>query len=343
MARVFVAIPSLDDNELVPTMLDALEKSSGLHHVVLGVSIASSTKKLYRKASKVQKQYPQNIVLDYHKITKSNAASLMGVGKGRLRANGLYGGEEYYLQIDSHTMFSKDWDSQLVDLFEQAKVETGNDLVLLTAYAGKYYLDENKQRTLRGFDSVPGSSKPNGFMYPTFSDADFSSGYVPMWGVHESEIARGSEKLFLPSFKFNANFSFGGKDFALNTGITEKEVFFEEEILQSIELMGRGYSLVYPNVEEAIIKHYYADFGNDEEVFKKYKRKTMKIAFRNSGSLYHKSLSDRNYMNYMTNPENSKKIESYQRYAGIDLLSGVAKRKFPFPKSWRLDMFEDQL
>lgn len=342
MARVFVAIPSLDDAELIPTILDAIKKASGIHHVQIGVSIASSTQKLYRKVKKIKKLYPENITLDYHRVTKDNAASLMGVGRGRIRANNLYSGEDYYLQIDSHSMFLQDWDSQLIELLEQAKAETKNELVLLTAYAGKYYLDENRERTSRGFDSVPGNSKPNGFMYPTFSDADFSTGYVPMWGVHESEVARGSEKLFLPSFKFNANFSFGDRDFALNPGITEQEVFFEEEILQSVELMGRGYSLVYPNVEEAIVKHYYADFGNDEEVHKKYKRKTMKIAFKSSNSEYHRSMSTRNYMSYMTNPENAKKIESYQRYAGIDLMAGVAKRKFNIPQSWRLDIFEDQ-
>jgi hypothetical protein len=45
-------------------------------------------------------------------------ASLLGVPPARLNAIGLYDDEDYYLQVDGHMLFEKNWDTKVISKFE---------------------------------------------------------------------------------------------------------------------------------------------------------------------------------------------------------------------------------
>ena len=234
-------------------------------------------------------------------------------------------------------MFEDGWDNTLISLLNDAKREIQSDKVILTAYAGKYYLDNNGERTLRGFDSIPGESKQHSFMYPMFIKDEVKYGIIPLWSMTNSEIARSSERKFLPSIKFNANFAFGDMGFAKNTCISEDIVFFEEEIIQTIELMKRGYSLVYPNVESATIRHFYADFASVENMKKKYKRKDLSLLFNKISVEDQVANAKATYLSYIKNSLNKDALQSYKRYANVDLISGMVFDQ-GIPKNWKLDI-----
>lgn len=339
MQTIYVSIPSLDDMELPKTVASALESAEFLDRVILGVSITSDNKKLYSQIKKIKKLYPNNIRLKYTKISKSNEASLIGVGRGRLRAASMYDQEDFFLQVDSHTMFSDSWDSVLISLLSEAQLVTKNEKTILTAYAAKYYIDENGNRFVTENDNIPGSINKLGFLYPTFVDRATRNDIIPGWAVKDSKNARELPDKFVPSFKFNANFAFGNRHFANNLGISDREMFFDEELIQTLELMGNGFSLVFPNVNDAPVKHYYADHGTNEEILTVYKRKNIVLSFKGVSMGTQQSLASKNYFEYVSDPRRKHVVESYQRYAGINLLTAKSTKHDSFPESWKLDIF----
>jgi hypothetical protein len=238
-------------------------------------------------------------------------------------------------------MFSENWDTELIDLLGQAKSHVGSDKTILTAYAGKYYRNDDGTRYLLEDDNIPGSINKLGFLYPTFVSGGVRNEIIPAWSVAKSSNARDLKDLFVPSFKFNANFAFGDRHFADNLSITENEIFFEEELLQTIRLMRMGFSLVFPNVKNAQVKHLYADYGTNEDIHKEYKRKNIVIAFEEVEMGNQQSLASKNYFNFVSDPENKEAIESYQRYSGINMFTAKSIKDDSFPDRWKLDMFGD--
>lgn len=55
------------------------------------------------------------------KSAKLNYASLLGVPPARLNAIGFYNDEDYYLQVDGHMLFEKNWDTTLINKFEAVR------------------------------------------------------------------------------------------------------------------------------------------------------------------------------------------------------------------------------
>jgi hypothetical protein len=338
---IFVSVASLDDKELPKTIINAIQSASIPERVILGVSVVASDKKLLSVVKKIKSDYPNNIRLMYTKIKKSNEKNLIGVGRGRLKAASMYSQEDYFLQIDSHSMFTQGWDSDLISLLRDAKTEIGSEKVILTAYAGKYYIDGNGNRFTSKEDNIPGDINKLGFLYPTFVDRGVRNDIIPAWAVSKSRNARELPDKFVPSFKFNANFAFGDRDFANNLSITEREIFFEEELLQTIRLMRLGFSLVFPNVKDAQVKHLYADHGDNEEINRVYKRRNIVMAFLNVDMGNQQRLATKNYFDFISNPENKEVLESYQRYSGVNLFTAKSIKDDSFPDRWKLDIFGD--
>ena len=46
----------------------------------------------------------------------------------------MFDGQDYVLQIDSHTWFCENWDTKLINIHD------GDDKTILTAYAGQYHM-----------------------------------------------------------------------------------------------------------------------------------------------------------------------------------------------------------
>lgn len=76
---------------------------------------------------------PQQLLCKYRaniRIHKVSALQARGPTYGRYRADSLYRGEYYALQIDAHMYFVKDWDEDLVSQFQSTK----NDYAVLSTY-----------------------------------------------------------------------------------------------------------------------------------------------------------------------------------------------------------------
>lgn len=82
--------------------------------------------------------------------------SPMGTGFGRMNASLLSTRQhDYVLQIDAHTVFTKDWDLKLIENFEKIVEDTKTDRLVLTAIPrGNLYYDTKDRDTMFSTDTA---------------------------------------------------------------------------------------------------------------------------------------------------------------------------------------------
>jgi hypothetical protein len=142
MASIFVQIPSYHDQELLPTLQNIIETSSGNNIVNFGI----------------HNGFYKNPIFDEKELksvsTKSNISVLssafpenIGVGISRFLANSFYDGEDFYLQTDSHMRFAPGWDDCIISNYEHISYEYGIEKLILSCYPSRYnYFKENNNQ-----------------------------------------------------------------------------------------------------------------------------------------------------------------------------------------------------
>lgn len=128
MSSIFVQIAAYDDDELIKTINDCINKSSGDHEIFFGVHECYIENKTVINLKNV-------------KIKYSKAPENLGVGIARYLANQFYNNEDYYLQIDCHSRFIKNWDNILIENLERY-LKVGNKCIL-SAYPAGFWYNEN--------------------------------------------------------------------------------------------------------------------------------------------------------------------------------------------------------
>lgn len=305
---IFVSIPSLNDPELEYTIQDIIDNSDNFDQIHVGVACMTDID-FFNNIKNKFIQY-NNIEIKYFDPLQN-----LGVGKGRNNAYSMYNNEDYLLQIDAHTKFEKGWDTFLIDLYQEALIETKNDKTVLTAYLGRY-------RHLSGIGRVKLDSMS---CYPFYSTEKMTPALlIPRWNTvpfRDIPLALKNTtdifyKKFVPCTKFNANFAFGGKEFAKNTGLYIDAVFFDEEIIQSINLIYDGFDLVFPNVSLPLMHLYSQDIRNHDL------GKRQLVGHEHNKDDINVKNTNASYLNFINDPNNLDKCKKYKEYADIDYMNG---------------------
>jgi hypothetical protein len=308
MKTIFVAFPALDDTEVIPTIIDAFKKAKNPERVFLGVALLYSTGKYKSDFKKGIKGYENQIRYSTTRVTARNVFETLGVGRGRKLAAELYRDEDYVLQIDSHTLFPEGWDETLIQLHNEATSSLGLSKVLLTGYSGHFhYADEGKRETLTD----------NGRLrYPFIHDEQRFSAIIPNWW--DVPLAIDEPNKFVPCIKFNANFAFGDASFGKYNGVFEEAVFFEEELLQTINLTSAGFNFVFPVSTQPLICHLYSShanvYGGTRAGFHQYMSELVLEVFNKK--------TDENYLSFIEDPKNQDAIKKWEKYSKCSLTYG---------------------
>lgn len=301
---IYISIPTLEDTETLETILEAIATSDNPDQLTVGVACLSSKK--YYAELKRGTEHLGNV-----HITRYNFSKNSGVGVGRKLAFSGYSDQDYVLQIDSHTHFTKSWDTKVLRMYEEAVALTGNRKTVLTAYLGAYTYTKDFGRTSLG-------TRP---LFPNFVPGTLKeTNTLPAWQSENLDVYQPHnfpKSSLIPAPKFNANFAFGNKEFAKSTGLYEKSVFFEEEILQTINLLGNGFDLVFPNQEVPLYHLYVENIGEEGK-----------------GKRQHLPSTDfdetaDNYLRFVKDPKNKEACKAFQKYTGVHPIYGAVN-------SWRL-------
>lgn len=318
---IYISIPSLEDNDLESTIRDAYLMASNPKDIYIGLALMTD-EKYFNRISNIFSSY-DNLI-----IKRFDPEENIGVGIGRYNAMSMYDGQDYIMQLDPHTCFEKDWDKTVISLYKEAIKVSKNNKVVLTTYLPAYFRTGEITKT------------PADARYPFFQVDSLASHTDHSRCLHsalpaytDSPIKENNlgffvkRKKFLPNVRFCAHFMFSNKDFYNNTGLYKESIFFEEEIIQAINLISDGYSLVFPNVKMPL----YHMYTLPKEVMTERSRFGVEDLSKNK--INPDVIASANFLKFINNPLNKNKIEKYISYANLDC-SLRAKKDLFIPKKF---------
>lgn len=362
---IFVAIACVgNDTELVRTVSSCINNASigsRVHvgiNLVYGINIDRDNMYIYHLEESLSQFENVRYCVNYISDPPS-------IGKDRNNASRLYRDEDYFLQVDAHCFFTPNWDTELIDALGSAIKLVKNKKTILTATLPKYELNENSI-----IDNVQPERISFGYGYWTGEFKGLTEKektIMPNWNhtspeMHSFRLARMVQKTgFAPAVKITGAFMFGNKHFAEKASLPENVIFWEEEIVQSIELISLGFTLVYPYILANIYHYYQIDqtntgrgfrsglanmiissafhaghtlLGTEDEETLRNPEKWPKLDFNQieEAAVAWRAAITLSFESYLNNPDNQEKIAAFSRYSGVSLKT--AKSLFDFPERY---------
>lgn len=226
---IFISIASYRDPELVPTVLDCLEKSKYPDNLYFGICWQHDDKEDISKLSHIKNL--RLIDIDWR---DSQGACW---SRHHIQKN-LFDNQKYYLQLDSHHRFIKNWDEVLLDLIDYAKLKSTKPII--GTYGTTYW--QNTEIT----DFTP--YKINTF--ESFgSDGDIISRPSPIKNPNNLK------DILIPARLLSGHFIFSDGNF-VNECMYDPNLYFRgEELTLSARAYTHGYDMYHPT--KTIIWHEY--------------------------------------------------------------------------------------
>lgn len=233
---IFVSIASYRDKECAETVYDLFEKAHCPFRISVGIcqqnypvdeDVMENYKKLAQKGT--------GDFSDRIRILRLDADEAKGPMYARhLIEKRLYRGERFYLVIDSHMMFTPDWDKQL--LKEWYTCATQSAKPILTMYPDDFKPHHRMLPPLN-YEQSKGS-------YLRFKKFNDKTGIIEIEGPN---FARKPSAPVLSMF-WAAGFSFGSASMIQDVPFDPHcdYVFFGEEILMGVRLWTSGYDFYHP-------------------------------------------------------------------------------------------------
>lgn len=153
-----------------------------------------------------------------------------GVGVARNMANELYRGEEWTLQVDSHTHFEPGWDTDLIRQWQAC----GDDKAVLSAYPPGYKRNEHGEIALKNTGRISVKMYASKFFYR----------HIPVFESMAMERNDNTEMLRSPYC--SGGFVFGHGKVIVNVPYVKEIAFIGEEIVRSVQLYTHGYNVYLP-------------------------------------------------------------------------------------------------
>jgi hypothetical protein len=314
MSTLYVSISCLDlDDELIHTIRSAKDNATNPKNIHFGIAIIGNIKFYEFIIERIKFFRYENISCHYYPLEGN-----LGVGLGRSLAQSMYDGQDYFLQVDAHTFFDVGWDVFIKEKFDVISKSVNNQKTVVSGYPGRYgYFDE--------FGNEIFWSRDN-FNYPRYLKGEFKikGKDIPAWGdcppvYISTELDGIVEKYgFAPITKISAAFILANRYFVEDNCLEPGSIFWEEEVCQSVNLIDRGFTMVYGG-KRMPIHHLYAD-----DIIKKKGNRSIILNFVNSDDFWNRM--SKSYNDFLDNPLNAKKISFYESYADINLRYGPTKQ-----------------
>jgi len=125
---IFINVASYNEEDLFDTISTAFGKASFPENIYVGACLQYT-----------DNEYPDFSLFPNVKTIKVEGTVGVGLGIARGLASTLYDNEQYYLQIDAHTVFKSGWDSTLIKNYNELNKTV--DKPIISSYVPYYYKD----------------------------------------------------------------------------------------------------------------------------------------------------------------------------------------------------------
>lgn len=291
---IFVQIASYRDPQLLPTLDDLFDKADFPDNLKVCIAWQHSEKDTWDNLDKY-KDDSRVIILDIP-YSKSKGACW-----ARNAIQGQYSNEKYTLQLDSHHRFIKGWDTELINMYEDLKLD-GVKKPLLTGYISSFDPDNDpKGRVTDPWWMTFDRFTPEGVVF-------FLPATIPGWQSMVKPI---------PARFYSAHFAFTTGEFCLEVPHDPEFYFHGEEITIAVRAFTHGYDLFHPH--KVIAWHEYTrkgrtkhwDDSKDWVKINKHTHKKTRMLLNVDGE------GDLEVQNSPYGLGTVRTIQDYERFAGI--------------------------
>jgi hypothetical protein len=234
---IFISIASYRDPELERTIHSALDNAANPQDLHFGVML----QEFERFAPDLS--WVPNLTLNtiHPKMAR-------GAGYARAQIIPMYSGQDYFLQIDSHTIFEKNWDQICIDQYKKAQEISNNNKIILSHFPPPFYVEPDK--TI----SIIKNSK---------TQLPYATKQKPMltkrgeWTAERVKLT--NKNLPEQSTTILAGFVFSKGELIQEVPYDPEISFFGEELCFAIRAWTRGWDIYSPCV--TIVYHFYMREG----------------------------------------------------------------------------------
>jgi hypothetical protein len=236
---IFISIASYRDPVLLNTINSALENALHPEDLSFGIVLQD----IEREAPNLEKY--QNL-----SIIKMHPKDAMGAGFARAKAMSLYNKEDYFLQIDSHTIFEKNWDKNVIDELNKAKKIANNSKIILSHFPPPFHIENNKKI----FIINNNKDQP---AYPTKQTLKLNK--KGKWTAERIEFDDKEKNNPELSKTVLGGFIFADGDIVDEIPYDPDISFFGEEVCFAMRAWTRGWDIYSPS--KVILRHFYFRSG----------------------------------------------------------------------------------
>jgi hypothetical protein len=289
METLFVTIASYRDCELRLTLKDAFAKAKHPERLFFGICWQRDEDDHLGPFA----THPQIRILSIpYKESK-------GACWARYKTQEMYRGEDYWLQIDSHTRFIQDWDEAFIDEFKKCE----DPKALLSTYPKGYKIDffsgevtlEENVNTLKLVCTK---------IHPDFFILQTSAVITPLEKPGRSRFTAGG-------------LMFGPGSLIADVPYDPNYYFLGEEISYAVRAYTHGYNLYYPS--RNIIFHHYRGKGNSGPQGQAWKdNKEWGKQHEESQKRFKALVVDKDFSNLgIYGPGTVRTVDEYETYSGL--------------------------
>jgi hypothetical protein len=145
---ILVGIASYRDVDLINTVRSAYNNASDPSRIYFSV-VSQDEEKMHADLSFIPKQ---NLFYQKYHWSQSRGACWARSKANKIADSALF---DYFLQIDSHSRFDKDWDSAIIGMYEKSLAHWGEHI--MSAFPNPFEIDPetNKDIYPKGYGYVP--------------------------------------------------------------------------------------------------------------------------------------------------------------------------------------------
>ena len=234
---IFISVASYRDPELERTIRSALDNAASPQDLYFGVMLQE-----FERFAPDLSWVPNLTLKTIHpKMAR-------GAGYARAQIVPMYSGQDYFLQIDSHTIFEKNWDQLCIDQYKKAQEISKNNKIILSYFPPPFYVESNKQI------SIVKNSK---------TQLPYATKQKPMltkrgeWTAERVKLS--NKNLPEESTTILAGFVFASGELIKEVPYDPEISFFGEELCFALRAWTRGWDIYSPCV--TIVYHFYTREG----------------------------------------------------------------------------------
>lgn len=218
---IFVSLASFNEEDLLSTMQNAIATARYPNRIKFGVFYHNT-----------ENQF-EDLSMYTGRVHVSKSKTMLGVGLSRSLANQFYSNEDYYLQIDAHTIFDNWWDQRLIEELEVIKKTV--DKPVISYYLPSWFRleDDSVELEKRTFNST---------LVWDHDQMNTSYWDIPIMNTSPVDWSK-EQNVFKRHYGIAAQFIFADGNFCQEMLPDEQIMFYGEEPTLALRCFAAGYKI----------------------------------------------------------------------------------------------------